>query len=777
MRIMESLRIGAISSLEMRQRVWVTTIRFMRRHSQTDHVLLTGVTGFVGQALLEKLLSAYPDCHVSVLIRPTDQLGADQRLAQIFSKSVFDTLKVAVGSAEFDAAVKDRISVISGDLTELTALPSDVGLVVHSASNVDFAAPIDEAFAANVAGPLALYRALSDSEADPHVVHVSTSYAVGTRRGVAEEESLNHTVDYRSELSHATQSRLRAEEVSRTPEVLETLVRQAHRQCGRAGQRAVADAAEQARVEWVRDQLSRQGRVRARSLGWWDVYTLTKALGERVAERMWADRGHRLSIVRPTIIESAFRHPYAGWIDGFKVADPLIAAYGRGQLPEFPALADAILDIIPVDFVVNACLAAGFAAGSSGQARYFQVSSGMSNPLRLKEVVGLTAEYFTAEPLDGAVSAVRNWTFPHPALLAGMVHARLRAVKVAERVVTHLPAVGSTRQWDITLQRAARDLELLSRMIALYQPYTQIEVTFDDARLRELHAGLPLDEQQEEGFDVTEIDWRRYLLEVHIPQIPKMMRRRATQPGPPNRDLPRRDDVLAVFDLQRTVAASSLVEHYLWFELAQRPMQDWPVSLVSLATKMPYYLWADQRDRSGFIRTFMRRYAGSDEQELRKTIAVGVADSLRRSLLVHAVDRIAAHREAGHRTVLITGQIDVFVEPVADLFDEVVAGSMEVDDNGCWTGHLASNPLVGDARADWLRRSAKADGMDLAASYAYGDSYADRPWLDLVGFPHAVNPDLRLHRYARQHRWPTYAWSETVEHRMVPILRSVRAAR
>lgn len=739
--------------------------------------MLTGVTGFVGQALLEKLLSAYPGCRISAVIRPSGNLSAAQRLDHVLGKPVFDPLRARLGSSGFAAAVADRVNVIAGDLTELTTLPSDVGVVLHSASSVDFAAPIDEAFAANVAGPIALYQGLADSQADPHVVHVSTSYAAGARRGIADEHSLNHTIDYRAELNYARRARLRADEMSRTAEVLEGLVRQAQRDCGRAGQLAVAAAAEQARVAWVNDELSRQGRARARSLGWWDVYTFTKALGERVAERMWAETGHRLSIVRPTIIESALRSPYPGWIDGFKVADPLIAAYGRGQLPEFPALADTIMDVIPVDFVVNACLAAGFSPQTGRQTRYFQVSSGASNPLRLKDVSRLAAEYFAAHPLDGAPSALRNWTFPHPALLAGVVQARRQAVKVAERVVTQLPAVARTRQWDSTLQRTSRDLDLLSRMIGLYEPYTQIEVTFDDARLRELHASLPPEERLTEGFDVLDIDWRRYLLEVHLPEIPKMMRRRAAQDTPGTEALPRRDDVLAVFDLQRTVAASSLVEQYLWFELARRRIGYWPVSVAGLVTKLPYYLWADQRDRSGFIRTFMRRYAGSDEQELRKIVAAGVADSLRRSLLVNAVDRIAAHREAGHRTVLITGQIDVFVEPVADLFDEVVCGSMEIDDNGSWTGHLASNPLVGEARADWVRKAAKAGGMDLAASYAYGDSFADRPWLDTVGFPHAVNPDLRLHRYARQRRWPTYIWSETVEHRMAPVLRSVRATR
>jgi hypothetical protein len=38
----------------------------------------------------------------------------------------------------------------------------------------------------------------------------------------------------------------------------------------------------------------------------------------------------------PAIVESSWLHPYPGWIEGFKMAEPLILAYGRGELPEFP---------------------------------------------------------------------------------------------------------------------------------------------------------------------------------------------------------------------------------------------------------------------------------------------------------------------------------------------------------------------------------------------------------------------------------------------------------
>lgn len=747
----------------------------MENNHPPVHVLLTGVTGFVGQALLERLLLSYPATRISVLVRPRSDATAKQRLEELLGKPVFGPLRERVGDAGLRTMADERVCVIPADLTELAALEPHLDIVVHAASNVSFDAPIDESFEANVAGSETLYRTLLAADGDPAVVHVSTTFVAGLRRGIAMEAALDHPVDYACELAFARDARTQAEKLSRTPEILDKLLRDARREHRRAGHIAVAEAAEQARSDWIRDRLVAQGRGRAQSLGWADVYTMTKALGERVAEKLWAGSGHRLTIVRPSIVESALHHPYPGWIDGFKVADPLLIAYGRGQLPEFPALADSVLDIIPVDFVVNAILAAAFSATTPGQARYFQASSGMTNPVRIGMLEKLAADYFAAHPIEQSAPPVPPWDFRHPVLVKATLRRREAAVKVADAMVTQLPASRRTRAWSTTLHRARRDLGLLNRFIEIYQHYTQFEALFDDRCLRTLHASLDPDVRAERGFDVNDINWRSYLHEVHIPQITRMTRRsRGGRDDLDVPELPRRSDVVAVFDLHRTVAASSLIEHYLWVELARRPIRRWPFALADLVAAAPHYLLAERRDRADFIRTFMRRYAGCVDNEVRKIVADNVGPSLRGSLHVDALERIAAHRAAGHRTILITGQVDLFVEPLAELFDETVCGSMDVDSEGRLTGHLAVTPIVGEARAVWLRRHATETGVDLSASYAYGDSYSDRPWLQVVGHPRAVNPDLALYRYARQAHWPTYFWAETVENRAVPVLRSIK---
>jgi HAD superfamily hydrolase (TIGR01490 family) len=216
--------------------------------------------------------------------------------------------------------------------------------------------------------------------------------------------------------------------------------------------------------------------------------------------------------------------------------------------------------------------------------------------------------------------------------------------------------------------------------------------------------------------------------------------------------------VVAVFDLEGTLVASNVIETYLLARLIDLPSSGWPGELADLVRRLPRYLAAERRDRGEFLRTFMRRYAGADEAGLHRIVRHQLGDALLRRSHPQAIRQVRKHRAAGHRTILITGTIDILVQPLAGLFDEVVASRLHVRD-GRFSGFLESPPLVGEARAAWLRKYADTAGVDLETSYAYGDSYSDRPLLEAVGTPVAVNPDPHLYRHARSKRWDVVQWT------------------
>ena len=191
-----------------------------------------------------------------------------------------------------------RIEVIEGDLPNVPALPADLDVVVHCAGDVSFDPPIDQAFTTNVIGTKALMDRMLEAVTDddggrskvPHYVHISTAYTAGRRRGAIPEAPHEHDVDYDAETAgragHAGPDRGRVADARSGSPSCARRPSGEHRQ---AGYLTTAADTERRRLEWVQAELVKAGTERARSLGWTDVYTFTKALGERVV----ADVGAR----------------------------------------------------------------------------------------------------------------------------------------------------------------------------------------------------------------------------------------------------------------------------------------------------------------------------------------------------------------------------------------------------------------------------------------------------------------------------------------------------
>jgi len=720
--------------------------------------------------VLERLLSAHPETTVSILVRTKSGEDPNARVAELLAKPVFQSWRDKVGDKAVDKAAKERIRIVEGAMGSIPELPKDLDVAIHSASVVSFDPPIDEAFDTNVNGAINLYERLLETGGDPRVVHVSTCYVGGLRKGVAPEARLTHEVDWRTEYAAAKAARDRVEILSRESDQLRVFMDAARAKHGKEGPQAVAKASEEARIKWVTAELVDAGRTRAQSLGWTDVYTLTKAFSERAAEELWGENGHRLSIVRPAIIESALKHPFPGWIDGFKVADPLIIAYGRGLLPEFPGLPDSILDVIPVDYVVNAILAAAANPAEKNKPEYYHVASGASNPLPFHQEFGYVNRYFTEHPMKdkkGEDLAVPTWKFPVGNKLENDVLRKEKLAVRAEKLLGRLPDTDRVRRWHNQMIRNIADLETLRNFTQLYRVYVQTEIIFDDRNLRALHDALPANKRAEFGFDIAAIDWEDYMLNVHFPAIIALTtefsakraakKAAAVAAAPPSDELAARSDVLAVFDLEGTVVDSNIVQQYLWVRSGGVRKAAWPGEVLSILGSLRGYLRAEKRDRGEFIRSFLRRYAGMPVARLERIVHGGFADTMYRHTSPAAIRAIKAHRDAGHRTVLVTGSIETLAEPLAGLFDEVVGGHMHQKD-GVLTGYLAKPPLVDEARAAWVRRYAEEHGLDLAASYGYGDSHADLVWLELLGNPHAVNPDTQLAREAQRRNWKIDKW-------------------
>lgn len=117
---------------------------------------------------------------------------------------------------------------------------------------------------------------------------------------------------------------------------------------------------------------------------------------------------------------------------------------------------------------------------------------------------------------------------------------------------------------------------------------------------------------------------------------------------------------------------------------------------------------------------------------------------------------VAAHRRLGHRVAMITASpsytADQLAEHLGMASEDVMATRFEVT-QGLFTGRMLEPMIYGEGKLEAARSYAAEHHVDLARSYFYTDSIADRPLLDMVGYPVAVNPDRSLRRLAQEKGW------------------------
>ena len=294
----------------------------------------------------------------------------------------------------------------------------------------------------------------------------------------------------------------------------------AQKELGAAGAPALAAKTEQLRERWVSDELVEAGRARAASVGWPDAYAYTKALGEQALTEM---KGNvPVSIVRPSIIESALAEPFPGWIRGFRMAEPVILSYARGLLKEFPGVPEGTVDVIPVDLVVAAIIAVA-AVGPEQAPPITQVASGGINPLRYQLLVDNIRAWFSEHPLfdaEGQPIDVPEWTFP----ARGRVQKQLKRAKAmaehGERALQALPLRGKQASWAAKLEEKKNEIDRAYEYVQLYGLYTECEALYQVDNLMRTWAGLSPEDQAAFNFDPRS----RRLGEVHHHHPPAVHR-------------------------------------------------------------------------------------------------------------------------------------------------------------------------------------------------------------------------------------------------------------
>ena len=508
----------------------------VRRALAGKHIMLIGVTGFIGKVWLVNALLDLPEVgRIYLLVRRQKSNPAQRRFEKLVEESpVFDPLfaRYGAGLARFLA---ERVEVLEGDVSQpglgLTAETGDflrrnLDLIINSSGLTDFNPDLREALATNVDAAVNVVEFVRKST-HAGLLHLSTCYVAGTQDGRVEEKVRpNYTparlpdFDAERELGWLHElvrdAEEKAEGAAVTGELRQQALEKEHAAKDLQGA-ALENQIRKNRMRWLRNHLTEAGTRRALELGWPNTYTLTKSL----AESLIAIRGAGLpiAIVRPAIVETSVQKPFQGWNEGINTSASLSYLLGT-YFRQLPTNERKRLDLIPVDTVCQGMTLIAAAILERRHEAVYQLATSVTNPCDMRRSIELTSlahrkhyraqeglEYWLRLRFDAIpVSKERYRRMSAPAQKA--------IIASIQRIMSALPLKKTP------LARAQRSLEKVEKLIELFEPFILLnEHDFVAENVEKLAHALVEEERSNFGYDVRSLDWWDFWINIHVPAL------------------------------------------------------------------------------------------------------------------------------------------------------------------------------------------------------------------------------------------------------------------
>jgi thioester reductase-like protein len=483
------------------------------------HLLVTGVTGFLGKVWLAMVLDYLPEVgRATVIIRPKKGEDANARFQRIAERSpAFRPLREKLGAKAFRTLIREKIRVVEAKLVEplcgleeaeADSLLADVDVVVHFAGLTDFEPDPQMAIDANVHG--AQHAAdLAARTRGKRYVHVSTTFVAGRR-----SETIGETIEVG--VSPNGTEFDPAEEL----QLLEAGIAEGETKKQRTG----------------------FAMERANALGWPNIYTYSKGLSEHLIETR---EDVATTTFRPAIVECARSYPFEGWNEGINTSGPLVWLLST-TFQRFPARTTNIFDIVPVDTVARSMVVVVAEALRDRAEPIYQCGSSAINPLDFRRAVDLTGlairrmyarrgddfekkvlaklDPICMEPTDDEVFGHRRMR-----LVARATRNFLRKFKLKENVSPKLYDKIDGEKVDEKLRKFSMDCRTTDRklgqvedMLRVYLPFVnEIAYVFRTDNLVAATERMSDADRELFGFDVADICWRNYWVNVQVPGLDK----------------------------------------------------------------------------------------------------------------------------------------------------------------------------------------------------------------------------------------------------------------
>jgi fatty acyl-CoA reductase len=286
-------------------------------------IFITGASGFMGKVLVEKLLYSCSDLQQLILLmRPKKGKSPVQRVKEFALLPLFQRI------ISEKPQVMGKILVISGEVSEpklgmsekdLEYVVENTNVIFHVAASVQFNVPLRFSIFANLIATKEILEIAKMMKSLQAMVHVSTIFC-----------NVEHDI---------------SEEIVYDD--------------------ALHDPLEMIKLAKEMDEPSMAALEKSLIGQHPNNYSFTKRLAEILVKNEFESSELPVCIVRPSIVGSALREPFEGWIDSLTLINGLCLGFNKGVIRCMLADVEAMHHCIPVDMAVNGLIISAKQTGNA----------------------------------------------------------------------------------------------------------------------------------------------------------------------------------------------------------------------------------------------------------------------------------------------------------------------------------------------------------------------------------------------------------------------------
>ncbi|WCJ19037.1 Fatty acyl-CoA reductase 1 [Euphorbia peplus] len=459
---------------------------------------ITGSTGFLAKVFIEKILRTVPSVgKIFVLIKGKDKEDILLRLQkEIIEDELFKCIREIQGECYQEFMMKKLVPVVGNicednlgmDSASSVLIANQLHILVSSAATTTFDERYDIAWNTNIKGPLQLLEFAKKCKQLQLFVHVSTAYANGEQKGIVLEKPFSFEENIGLDV---------VTEMTLISNMMEALQNDTE----------------------LTQKMKDLGMDRALVYGWQNTYVFTKAISEMVMNK--ERENVPIVMIRPTMILSTYKDPSPGWIQGNRIIDPFFISYGKGLLQGYVGNPATIMDLVPVEMVANAMIAAiakhGKIERKAAGINVYQVSSSVSNPISLGGVFKFVREYFTRFPLSLSQNGLEEFKlFSSTDTFAS--HIRIETANQVGLMKQHSDNSKLLLQKQMEYNKRVKRILYMAN---INRPFCFYQGRFDDSNTKKLLEQMSDEEKNIFGFDINVINWESYINNIHLPGLRK----------------------------------------------------------------------------------------------------------------------------------------------------------------------------------------------------------------------------------------------------------------